>query len=631
MSKKLVSVFLFAVVCAFALTRALLYFKEYMGWNVYLGFDDAIYAILSKRLLEGDFFGGFNPYWNSGFPLMTIPFYLLTQSWEKAQILVSMTSGVLLVFILYFSLKRFSIMWGVLAALIVAFTPSFVKLTLYWGTTEPLFVFLLWTGFYFAWIAFESKEIKHFLITGFLLGMAYLTRTEAMYSLAGFLLITSLSFLYIKRKRVNLKIFKFHPRLTILNKTAAICLLAMIIDHSYFSYLSIRKMILYQEYSWVYAKPPERSIAISIFFLTLTILSFFFIRNKTKTFEGIKSIMPRVVIVLAAFLLINLPYGITISKQLGKLTLSGKTSFIGSGHPFTPDKERLTSWAQDIWSLDYPNYSSPWYDTKRALLVTWKTFDSGFEGMWEKIKSNINYYQHNNIFTDWEFWLAVFGFISAVIYKKTRNYMLFIGSLILISFLAMCYSMDLAFRYLAFSYPLFYISQAFGLWAAANTLGWITSKFFVLRKFAGVIPTIVALTFIVFFIHRNTDPASLGKIPKNGRNADQKLIADWVKSQNIDVVMARTEGIEFYSGAKLVYIPAADPETIIKHAKAWGVEYIISRPAESSWPYMRMIVDPNFKNPNLSLVHQFYEGTLVWKVKLTPDEKINNYRTTKKI
>ena len=95
--------------------------------------------------------------------------------------------------------------------------------------------------------------------------------------------------------------------------------------------------------------------------------------------------------------------------------------------------------------------------------------------------------------------------------------------------------------------------------------------------------------------------------------------------------MARTEGINYYANTQMVYIPAAPPEEIVKHAKGWGVEYIVSRPVESSWDYMRDIVNPNYKNPNLILVKQFEDSTLIWKVELTPWESEHNFRTDQKI
>ena len=78
-------------------------------------------------------------------------------------------------------------------------------------------------------------------------------------------------------------------------------------------------------------------------------------------------------------------------------------------------------------------------------------------------------------------------------------------------------------------------------------------------------------------------------------------------------------------------MPAANPETIIKLAKGWGVEYLLARPLESSWDYMRSIANPKLNTPDLELKHKFPDGSLIWKVRLTENEKLYNFRTTQDV
>ena len=95
MPKKLIVYLPLVLVSIFAFMRGIYYYNYLLGREVYLKYDEAIYAILSQRFLNGDFFSAFNPYWNSGFSLVTVPFYLLIGSWETAQILVSITAHLL--------------------------------------------------------------------------------------------------------------------------------------------------------------------------------------------------------------------------------------------------------------------------------------------------------------------------------------------------------------------------------------------------------------------------------------------------------------------------------------------------------------------------------------------------------
>src|SRR3989344_2449110 len=135
MSKKLTTFSLFnlkfllevVVVSVFVGLMAIAY-RDLPTTEYYLRYDEAIYAMLSQRFLNGEFGSAFHPYWNSGFPLITIPFYLLANTWESAQTLVSITSHLFLVIVLYLTVKKFSTSLAILASFFAAFSPSFIKL-----------------------------------------------------------------------------------------------------------------------------------------------------------------------------------------------------------------------------------------------------------------------------------------------------------------------------------------------------------------------------------------------------------------------------------------------------------------------------------------------------------------------
>ena len=49
------------LICIFVFLRSYFYLDLLTGKELYFQSDDAIYAILSQRLLNGDFFSAFNP------------------------------------------------------------------------------------------------------------------------------------------------------------------------------------------------------------------------------------------------------------------------------------------------------------------------------------------------------------------------------------------------------------------------------------------------------------------------------------------------------------------------------------------------------------------------------------------
>lgn len=177
--------------------------------------------------------------------------------------------------------------------------------------------------------------------------------------------------------------------------------------------------------------------------------------------------------------------------------------------------------------------------------------------------------------------------------------------------------MEVAFRYLAFSYPILYISQAIAVVVVGRLLG---------KRWKLFLP-LTLLVFGLIYLSQNIDVKNYMTTPKILRNVDQKKIGEWLKDNNINLFLGRTEGLQFYANAKMVYLPAAPPEIIVDYAKAWGVEYILARPQETSWDYMREIANPKYQHPDIELIHAFDEGSLVWKVALTQEERKNNIRT----
>lgn len=601
------------LIIIFTSFRAFSFFNDLVSRKGFLYSDDAIYATLSQRFLNGDFLEAFHPYWNSGFPIATIPFYMLTKSWENAQFLLSISAMIVLIPIIYLTLKNISQFLAVIAAFIAAFSPSISKLVNSWGISEPIYLVWVWLAVYFGWQASQNRSFRNLMLTGIFFGLAYLTRTEAMFVLVGFLGFFTLDYLFEQRPKTP----KISNKLSILS--------AIVLFLTYIGSLLVDTK-LFTKTSLQY-HPSARLLLFSYAVLAVVIFGFFFKKKKQAGSLILKDLVKKLFIILIFFFIVNLPYILVISTQLGRPALNGKYAVFGSGHQFTPEKDRLTTWAQDIWSIDFSNFKSIYYDPIHARNIAWKELDTGVEFMWKKIAANLELYKSKNIFTDSEFKMMAIGIILALMTPKVRKLGLYLLLIWLVSLMWISYAMEVSQRYLAFSFPLFYTFYAFFIWAIANYLSFLAPKKLKWLSFG-----LAGMLFLLFFTYQNNLTLKNFLTSQQGPvYYDQKQIGDFLRSKNINVIMARTEGISFYSGAKLVYLPAANPQTILKFAKSWGVEYILARPHETSWDYMKDISNPNFTHPDLKLTHQFDDGSLVWRVKLTEDEKTHNFRTDRDV
>lgn len=610
----------FLLVCFFISFRLASFLNYFIKREAYFVSDNAIYAVLAERLLSGDFYNGFHPYWNSGFPLMTIPFYLFTKSWESAQYLLSVSATCALILLLYWMLKKNSLVWAITAAFIASFSPSLSNLVNGWGMSEPIYIVWLWLGIYFGWQTIILKKNKDLIFTGIFFGLAYLTRTEALFTVLSFLIFLTLSY-YLKLRSNTGNSFVFK----LMNKFSLSMLL--VLGTSHFISIMLRNNFLSK--TTLTYRPSASLIALSIIFLLLAMLGAIFqIKKDYKNMSFNLRFIKKILIILSFFLLINIPYILVISNQLGKITINGKYSYLGSGHPFTPERDRMTTWAQDIWSTDYPNFKSPYYDPIRAWGSAWRGLDASAEAIVGKIISNISYLKAGNIFNDSEFYIVLISYLLMITNSRFRKFGIYLGGLWVGSLLGVSYGLEMSFRYMAFTFPLFYILGGYFIWVLASFIGnKLNKSSFKTISFSFVI----LLSFYLFLLKNYQKLDNYFYAQKVTISKDQKIIGDYLKRHSIKVVMGRTEGISYYSRAKMVYLPAANPETIVKFAKGWGVEYILARPAETSWDYMKVIANPDFSHSDLKLVYRFNDGSLIWKVKLSEEEKLHNFRTDKDV
>ncbi len=137
------------------------------------------------------------PYWMSGidhyyppfYPLVIYLFHFVTGSYPWAAKLVSVFCSGLLVILAYFLGKKiFDARVGLFAAAFLVFQPLFFEVGIN-AYSEPLFLVLICLSMLWAWQMLEQKKPHQAFLAGMFLGLAYLTRGQALAGLASLVLV----------------------------------------------------------------------------------------------------------------------------------------------------------------------------------------------------------------------------------------------------------------------------------------------------------------------------------------------------------------------------------------------------------------------------------------------------------
>ena len=148
-------------------------------------FDEPAYLLLGYNLLAGNGFtytGYPELHYSPLYPVIAGLFYLVTGDFATASNLVYALCGGLLLFPIFAMARRiYGVKTAWLATVLMAVFPALTVNVLYWGTlTEPLYLFLLYGGLVLLLRGLENGRFGIFAGAGAFLGLAYLTRPEAV-------------------------------------------------------------------------------------------------------------------------------------------------------------------------------------------------------------------------------------------------------------------------------------------------------------------------------------------------------------------------------------------------------------------------------------------------------------------
>ena len=167
---------------------ALLFRLLFLGSRLVLQGDEIHYAESLFRFLHGRFLDGVSDYWSFLYPFAGIPFGLAAGDAETGLRLLSIAAGAAtvapaMILARHLAGSRAALFTGILVALhpnLIAFSTT--------AATEPLFSFLLLAALVVFIRALGAGGAARFAAAGALLGLAYLTRPEAQFFLAPFVL-----------------------------------------------------------------------------------------------------------------------------------------------------------------------------------------------------------------------------------------------------------------------------------------------------------------------------------------------------------------------------------------------------------------------------------------------------------
>lgn len=136
--------------------------------------------VLARRFASGDFYGVLDTYWTPLYPILVGIVTYFINSLVLPSVIVSIIAGTLAVPLTYYLVRQsYGRREAVIAAVLAVFFPHLINSFFGLGTEN---VYLLWIigALIIGWKGLKRDSAIDYLSTGILLGLAYLTRPEAI-------------------------------------------------------------------------------------------------------------------------------------------------------------------------------------------------------------------------------------------------------------------------------------------------------------------------------------------------------------------------------------------------------------------------------------------------------------------
>src|SRR3989344_1711670 len=302
------------------------------------------------------------------------------------------------------------------------------------------------------------------------------------------------------------------------------------------------------------------------FYLGIVFFIFQFLISQNK-----KQMLSKLLLYVLTFFIVISPWAISVKNQLGVWTLSAKFSAqIQQGHAFLLKDN--TTWAQEVWSIKNPNYSSYLFkNPKKHVLENFSFFL-----FWFFEKLNVWKGILLLFFPLWFLVLALAGFVIAI--KKHLLESSFLGFVLLVAIPITIFSTaSNELRYLLWTVPLFIIFYFLGSQALLSSFG----KEYILK----VVPFLVLLTIPAFTLTIFNVRQISEQITSQNYRPELVEVASWIRKdteKETPKIMTRHEAIEYYSKVETIYLPQGKLSEVLEYAKQKDVDYSVAWTRELS-------------------------------------------------
>ncbi len=169
----------YRILVSLLLTSLTIRLFYYFSSEIVMGNDAIANVNLARHLASGDWRLGLDPYWSPLLPILMAIVSVFSDSLVLPISTISIFAGSLAVVVTYYLVKQsYGEREAIIAAVIATFYPSLLNSTFEFGT-ENVYLLLINFALITSWKGLVENSRRNFLVTGLLLGLAYLTRPEA--------------------------------------------------------------------------------------------------------------------------------------------------------------------------------------------------------------------------------------------------------------------------------------------------------------------------------------------------------------------------------------------------------------------------------------------------------------------
>lgn len=327
---------------------------------------------------------------------------------------------------------------------------------------------------------------------------------------------------------------------------------------------------------------------------------------------------------LMAFFIAISPYLYFNYHKFGFINLGAKFNAVKNMPAyFSPQRNLTTTFAQDVWALEDPNYDSEFFNKPFPY---WKyrieLWESSVTRFWGYIRL---FLEHENIYV---IYLALTGFVvSAVYFLKYFKAGLYLNFVVILGFLgSLPFQPGVDFRYSFWMYPVFAVFTAILLLVLNKLIFYGFKRLTWKNPLVNIIHfgVLIFVNFAFVLFYFNIYKNNLSRPPQPASNPSvtiQRAVGEYINSLKPDArIMTRREAVTYYAKGSIIYIPSSiDINELERYAKLYRVDFIVAdRDTFPPDTLLKSLNDvnqtPDWLTP-LKVWTEGYPKTIVYKVK----------------